>query len=57
MLYGYLTTYYCEAERETLCFIDDVRVEVPVTVGAEASLTEIVVERTITPPQIEIGGL
>ncbi len=57
VLYGYLTTYYCEAERETLCFIDDVRVEVPVTVGAEASLTEIVVERTITPPQIEIGGL
>ena len=33
-LHGYLTTYYCEAEHESLCFIDDVRIEVPVTVSA-----------------------
>ncbi len=56
-LYGYLTTYYCEATHELLCFIDDVRVEVPVTVSASASSGEIVVERSITPPQIDTGGL
>jgi DNA-binding beta-propeller fold protein YncE len=56
-LSGYLTTYYCEAEQETLCFIDDVRIEVPVTVSAEGSTSDILVERTITPPQIDIGGL
>ncbi len=36
-LYGVLTTYYCEAENESLCFIDEVNVEVPVTVSADAS--------------------
>ncbi|MFN8563435.1 MAG: thioredoxin-like domain-containing protein [Anaerolineae bacterium] len=56
-LHGYLTTYYCEAERETLCFIDDVRIEVPVTVSADASASEIVVERAITPPQVDVGGI
>lgn len=56
-LYGYLTTYYCEAERETLCFLDDVRIEVPVIVSADADSTEIVVERAITPPQVDVGGI
>jgi DNA-binding beta-propeller fold protein YncE len=56
-LHGVLTTYYCEAERETLCFIDDVRIEVPVTVSADAVATEIVVERAITPPQVDVGGI
>ncbi|MEP7290121.1 MAG: hypothetical protein ABI835_00005, partial [Chloroflexota bacterium] len=57
VLSGYLTTYYCEAVQETLCFIDDVQFEIPVTVGAEGTATDIVVERTITPPEVEIGGL
>lgn len=57
VLYGYLTTYYCEAEQETLCFIDDVRVEVPVTVSADGVTSAITVERAITPPQVEAGGL
>ena len=56
-LSGYLTTYYCEAVQETLCFIDDVRIEVPVTVSADGAGTEIVVERMITPPEVEIGGI
>ncbi len=55
-LYGVVTTYYCEAVRETLCFIDEVNVEVPITVSAAASTTEIRVERTITPPQVDVGG-
>ena len=57
LLNGYLTTYYCEAEHETLCFIDDVRVEVPVTVSAGAKGSDIVVERTITPPKVDVGGI
>lgn len=56
-LSGYVTTYYCEAVQETLCFIDDVRIELPVTVSASGTGTEIVVERAITPPTVEIGGL
>lgn len=56
-LSGFLTTYYCEAEQETLCFIDDVRIEVPVVVSADGTGADILVERTITPPQIDIGGL
>ena len=54
---GYLTTYYCEAEHETLCFIDDVHVEVPVTVSDSAASSDILVERAITPPQIDVGGI
>ena len=56
MLYGYLTIYYCEAVNETLCFIDETEVEVPVTVQAEGAETEIVVERAITPPDVQVGG-
>ncbi len=56
-LYGIVTTYYCEAENESLCYIDEVNVEVPVTVSAEAGSSDIVVERTITPPQVDVGGL
>jgi thiol-disulfide isomerase/thioredoxin len=57
LLSGYLTTYYCEAERESLCFIDDVQLEVPVTVSADGAGTDIVVTREITPPEVEVGGI
>jgi len=56
-LSGYLTTYYCEDTNISLCFIDDVRVEVPVTVSADATGSDIVVERTITPPKVDVGGI
>ncbi len=55
-LYGVVTTYYCEAVNESLCYIDEVNVEAPVTVSADADTSEIVVERTITPPQVDLGG-
>ena len=55
MLYGVITVYYCEAVNETLCFIDEVQIEAPVTVAA-SGVSEIVVTRTITPPEVEIGG-
>lgn len=54
---GALTTYYCEAVNESLCFIDRVTVQIPVTVGAGGTGTEIVVERAITPPQVPTDGL
>jgi hypothetical protein len=48
-LTGDLTIYYCEAVQESLCFIDQVRVTVPVTADS-AGGSEIVIERAITPP-------
>ncbi|HVU12665.1 MAG TPA: thioredoxin-like domain-containing protein [Phototrophicaceae bacterium] len=52
-LHGYLTTYYCEHDQQSLCFIDDVQIEVPVTVSADATSKEITIARTITPPQVD----
>lgn len=49
-LYGGVSLFYCEAVNETLCFIDDVRVEVPIVVTADAAPGTILVERTIVVP-------
>jgi thiol-disulfide isomerase/thioredoxin len=57
VLFGIAHIYYCEAERENLCFIDQISIEAPVTVAAGAASSEILVERTITPPQVNIGGI
>lgn len=51
VLQGDLTIYYCEAINESLCFIEQVRLEAPVTVGEGESST-IVLEHTIVPPEI-----
>jgi thiol-disulfide isomerase/thioredoxin len=51
-LHGDLTIYYCEAVDETLCFIDRVRVEVPVTVASAADEATIAIEHTVTPPPL-----
>jgi thiol-disulfide isomerase/thioredoxin len=51
-VYGQLTLYYCREEAESLCFIDQVRLEVPVSVRMGAAATEIVVEHRVTPPSI-----
>jgi hypothetical protein len=47
-----LTIYYCEAVKESLCFIDQVSIEVPVTVAASGATSEIVLDHSITPPQL-----
>jgi DNA-binding beta-propeller fold protein YncE len=52
LLHGDLTIYYCEAVQESLCFIDQVSIDVPVTVAASGTSSEITLERTITPPQL-----
>lgn len=54
---GYLNVYYCEAEEQTLCYLDEVRVHIPVSISADADGSVINVERSITPPQVTLGGL
>jgi thiol-disulfide isomerase/thioredoxin len=56
-LYGDLSIYYCEAEEQTLCFIDQVTVEAPVVV-AEGGGSAVVVEREIPEPEtLQNSGL
>ncbi len=57
LLHGELTIYYCEAVQESLCFIDRVGVDVPVTVAADGGAPAIVIERVIVPPPTPDGGL
>ena len=57
LLHGELTIYYCEAAQQSLCFIDRVGVDVPVTVTAAGGASVIAIERTITPPPTPEGGL
>ncbi len=54
---GDLTIYYCEAVKESLCFIDRVTVNIPVTVAADGTGTVLKAERVITPPQITTGSI
>lgn len=54
---GNLTIYYCEAVNESLCFIDQVMLRIPVTVDAGGSGTTLAVERDIIPPQVPTGGI
>ncbi len=57
VLHGDLTIYYCEAVRESLCFIEQLGLDAPVTVGTGDSMT-ILLEHDIVPPQIvNSGGL
>ncbi len=56
-LHGYLTTYYCAADHQSLCFIDQVEIAAPVTVSASGASSDIVITRAITPPQVDTGGL
>jgi DNA-binding beta-propeller fold protein YncE len=59
VLNGDLTIYFCEAERESLCFIDTFKVELPVTVNAEGDSHDLIVERDLIPPDLDsdIGGI
>jgi hypothetical protein len=55
LLHGELTIYYCEAVNESLCFIEQVSIDAPVTVG-EGDSTTIVLEHAIVPPVIAGSG-
>ncbi len=54
---GDLTIYYCEAVKESLCFIDRVTVTIPVTVSADGTTTDLKAVRVITPPQVQTGSI
>ncbi|MBK8022867.1 MAG: redoxin domain-containing protein [Chloroflexi bacterium] len=56
-LRGTISTYYCEAVNETLCFFDEVTVTAGVTVAEGGAPGDIAVERAITPPEITVGGV
>ncbi len=57
LLHGDLTIYYCEAVKEELCFIDQVGIDVPISVSPTAATADIQIERTITPPELPADGL
>ncbi len=52
LLHGDLTIYYCEAVNETLCFVDRVSIDAPVTVSADGGDSQIVLDHRIVPPQL-----
>lgn len=51
VLFGSFDVYYCEAVNESLCFVEQFAVEVPVVVRDDADATQINVERQVTPPE------
>ena len=57
LLRGELTIYYCEAIRDSLCFIERVTLEAPLMVAAGAGDSSILLNHDIVPPQIVSGGL
>ena len=56
VLYGMMRLYYCEAVNESLCLIDQIEIEVPVTVSADGASGEIVIDRVIVPPDVQVGS-
>lgn len=47
-----LTIYWCEAIKETLCFVERAHVTLPVTVSAEAASSVLSLSYELTPPEV-----
>ncbi len=45
-----MTTYWCEAVNETLCFVDRATLVAPITVSAESDVHDLTFERALVPP-------
>jgi thiol-disulfide isomerase/thioredoxin len=45
-----LTAYWCEAVNETLCFVERVRLEMPLTISADGSGHTVTMEYGLVPP-------
>lgn len=45
-----MTTYWCEAVNETLCFVDRATLTAPITVSAESDTHALTFERALVPP-------
>lgn len=56
LLSGDLTIYYCEAIRDSLCFIERVTLEAPLNVAAGAGGSSILLHHDIVPPTVTTGG-
>ena len=56
LLHVDLTIYYCEAVNESLCFIDQVSIDAPVTVTADGGQPVISLTHTVTPPELPTAG-
>lgn len=52
VLHGAITIYYCEAVQESLCFIDQVKIDAPLTITADAAARTITLDHTVVPPQL-----
>ncbi len=50
-----LTTYYCEAVNESLCFVDRVRISLPVRVDRSGGSAELLIEHRVVPPNASPG--
>lgn len=50
-----LLLYYCEAENEAFCLVDDVTYSLPLQIDAQGD-DALTIERTITPPEIYRSG-
>jgi hypothetical protein len=50
-----LTIYWCEAVRQTLCFVDRVTLRTPVTVDSSMAGHEVVMSYALTPPGVDSG--
>lgn len=49
------TIYWCEAVNETLCFVDRVTIQVPITVASGASSSEVIMAYALVPPTTSSG--
>jgi thiol-disulfide isomerase/thioredoxin len=49
-LLGSFDVYYCEAINESLCFIEQFAVEIPLTVATDEGESQVNIEREIIPP-------
>ncbi len=56
LLRGNLTIYYCEALRDSLCFIERVTLEAPLNVAEGGGGTSILLQHAIVPPTVTAGG-
>lgn len=56
LLHVDLTIYYCEAVNESLCFVEQVSIDAPVTVTANGGQPVIVLTHTVVPPELPTTG-
>ena len=56
LLRAELTIYYCEAVNDSLCFVERVTLEAPLSVAQDADGTSILLQHEIVPSAVTAGG-